>query len=214
MQRSWLIPDPVRAFAAVLLAGLLGSVGGLLSESGPEDAFLPMFSRPALLRSGVEEALPGLEAVLRYSPEFEARDAEQGQAVPAELGEGEKRAPPYQEWGRREMYRTAFWRPNASTAGGPLEVQAETSMYGDINGARRAFAYWSERLATAAPALRPDVPADESAAYQMDSPPFVHQWVHFRKANGLGIVVVTGPSSQTMPDVAVELARRMAERMR
>ncbi len=205
-----LIPNPWRALAAVLVAGAMGSAGGILSGDSAD----PLFPPPAVansLRGNPRDALLTLEDVLFISPEFETRPAEDAPEG-SFRGEG---GPDFTAWGRVEAHRIAFWRANASMdVEAPIEIQCEVSRYREASEAQRAFAYWRDRMASQGTLTPSVLPADQVAALTIDAPPFTHQWVQFRKANGVGFLLVTGFSGYTPPQRATELARTMADRMR
>lgn len=211
MTRALLVPNPWRALVAVLLAGLAGSFAGLLSGETGEPMFPPPVASDPRLRDSPHAALLKLEDVLPLSPELEVQPA--GYAAPEAPPEEE--GPDYEGWGRTEVHRVGFWRPNASAdADAPIEVHSEASLYRDTSGAQRSFTYWTGRLAAEGTPVPLALPVDQAAAFTVEAGPFTHQWVQFRKANGVGFLLVTGIAGHTGPETAGELARTMAERMR
>lgn len=210
MIREVLVPDPWRALAAVLLAGLVGSLGGVLSGPSPEPLFRAPPPSETRLQESPKGALLKLEDVLPLSAGLEVRPGEDPPEVSPEEG-----GPSYQEWGRTEAHRAAFWRPNVSAeVEAPIEVHSETALYRDAAGAQRAFAYWTNRVAPTGAPVALALPTEQTAAYTVEAGPLTHQWVQFRKANGVGFLLVTGLAGHTPPEAAAELARAMAERMR
>lgn len=209
MIRDALVPDPWRALVVVLVAGLLGSMGGILSGPSPD----PLFRAPpseTRLRESPQGALLKLEDVLPLSAGLENRPLEDPPEMPPEEG-----GPNYVEWGRTEIHRAAFWRPNVSAeAEAPIEVHSETTLYRDAAGAQRAFAYWTNRVAPTGAPVAITLPADQAAAFTVEAGPFTHHWVQFRKANGVGFLLVTGFAGHSLPEPAAELGTVMAERMR
>lgn len=210
MIRDIFVPDPWRALAVVLFAGLLGSLGGTLSGPSAEPLFRsPQPAEPRLRESPIV-ALLRLEDVLPHSAGLENRPMEDPSEPPPEEG-----GPSYVEWGRTETHRAAFWRTNVSAeVGAPIEIHSETTLYGDAAGAQRAFTYWTNRVAPTGTPVMMALLADQAAAFTIEAGPFTHQWVQFRKANGVGFLLVTGLAGHTPPEPAAELATAMAERMR
>ena len=210
MIREVLVPDPWRSLAIVLVMGLLGSLGGMLTGPSSEPLFRTPPASDSRLRETPQTALLKLEDVLPLSASLEIRPVEDPPDVPPEEG-----GPNYQEWGRAERHRAAFWRPDVSAElGAPIEVHSETTLYKDAAGAQRAFTYWTNRVAPTGSAVALSLPADQAAAFTVEAGPFTHQWVQFRQANGVGFLLVTGLAGHTPPEPAADLAKTMAERMR
>ena len=230
------IPTPERSLILILAATVLGialaweeaparqvplaapPVSQALPASAPTTTPNPNPTATSAISSDLQAIALQVEDVLPLSRDLTVREELTGVTNNAAAGltwpEPEIAARRYQELGRIQGFRSAFWQPGLSAgSNGVVDVQSHVSHYRDATSAANALTYEQERLQDTAASPLAFFQGDAAFAYQTTDGPFVRYFIGIAKGNTVATIAATALQEDNLAEAVLDLARVLSGRM-